>query len=191
MAEEREAVWKMGRGRFQALEGVHRPHVMEISTVQYGRMSKSARKAYDAKRSAEWDASAECAAKYARLCFEAYEADPEILKSPDLHPEAKSAIWAEKLRRKKAEVEERLKALREQNQIQSADELEVGDRVYWLLAGRYVRVVKKAKASFRGVDDDGHETKVAVRACHWLHYNELKEAAEQGRTTIRPERGGT
>lgn len=180
-------VWKLTRDGFQARAGVHRPHIAEISPMQYAHLSGRARREYDVKRSREWQASGDCAADYARQCFEAWEADPTILKSAEISSDAKTAIFHERSRREQAATDARFEELRRDNEIRSIDEVEVGDRVYWLF-GRYVRVTKKFKASFRGVDDRGEEIKCAIRACHWLHYTELKAAAEQGRTTVRPER---
>lgn len=192
MAEVREGsktlprpVWQMSRDGYQACMGVHRPYIAEISPMQYAGLSKRGRAEYDAKRSQEWAASAECAAEYARACFEACEADPSIYQDPAIHPEAKSAIFHERERREKAAAKARFDVLSAENRVEPAD-VQVGDRVYWLLGGRYLTVTKKSKASLRGVCERGEEYKAAIRACQWLHYNELQEAAKAGKTTIKP-----
>lgn len=184
-ANEGLPVWQTGRDHFQSRAGVHRPWIAEISPMQYAGLSKRGKVEYDAKRSREWQASADCAAEYAAACFAAWETDASIYTDPRIHPDAKTAIFHERLRREKAAADARFKALQDGNAIRSADEIQIGDRVYWLLGGRYITVTKKSKASIRAVDDTGEEHKAAIRACQWLHYNELRKAADEGRTTVR------
>lgn len=183
-----EPVWKMSAARFQALAGVHQPFIMEVSHLQLSRMGKRARKEYDEKRAREWQASADCKAEYARRCFEAYMAEPELLKSPELHRDAKDAIYGAIRRSEKAELDARFEELRAQNQIRSAEELRVNDRVFTIMGGEYVTVTKLFKASLRGVTERGEERKLKIGYCSWLSYRDLEQAAKDGKTTIRPER---
>lgn len=181
-------VWQLSRDAYQAHKGVHRPWIAEISPMQYAGLSKRARQEYDAKRSREWDASAACAQAYADACFAAYENDLRILEHPEIHPDAKTAIFFAVKRRTEALDRARFDALSRENAVEPAD-VQLGDRVFWLLGGRYLTVTKKSKASLRGVCERGEEFKAAIRACQWLHYNELQEAAKAGKTTIKPRRG--
>lgn len=178
-------IWQQGRGFYQARAGVHRPWICEIAPSQYASLSKRQRAEYDAKRSREWAASAECAEEYAQACLAAYDADPEILRDPEIHPDASDAIFWARRRREEAATKARFDVLSAENRVEPAD-VQVGDRVFWLLGGRYLTVTKKSKASLRGVCERGEEHKAAIRACQWLHYNELQEAAKAGKTTIKP-----
>lgn len=180
-------VWKIGRDLYQARLGIKRPHIGEISGVQYGLMSKRAKKAYDAKRHAEWEASGACATQYAKEVFEAFLDDPGILEHPELHREARTAIISAKIRFAEADKEARLEALRDDNRIETAEEVRAGDRLWWLLGGRYLKVTKVLKISLRGIDEDaGTEHLAKIGACIWLKSNDLNEAAEAGKTSVRP-----
>lgn len=182
------STWTIGRDAYQARLGVTRPHIAEISPVQYALMSKRARKVYDAKRHAEWDASAECANQYARECVEAFIADPAILDRSELHREARTAIIQAQLRSNEADAAARFEALRVDNAIESGADVAKGDRFFWLLGGRYLTATKSLRASVVGTDEGGREFKCQARACQWLKYDDLKAAAAEGLTSVRPAR---
>lgn len=185
--ENETPVWRMSRDGWQAKQGVHRPWICEISPMQYAHLSKRGKAEYDAKRAREWQASADCAQAYSDACFAAYQADLRVLNDPEIHPDAKSAIFYAVKRQEEQAQRARFDALQRENTIASTAEVEIGDRVYWLLGSRYVTITKKSKVSLRGTDERG-EYKVAVRACQWLHYGELQEAAREGKTTVKPQR---
>lgn len=173
-------VWKIGRDAFQARMGVHRPWIAEISPAQYAGMSKRAKAAYDTKREREWEASANCAQAYEQLCFAAFEADNGILTHADLHPDAKRAIMTEINRRTKEDAQARFRRAQVWNTLEVINQVKPGDRIYTLLYGRYVTVVKTFKASVRVRDDVGDEFTVHIGACQRYHYNELKALFDKG-----------
>jgi hypothetical protein len=170
--ESATPTWQMGRDRYQALRGVKRPHIAEISPVQYALMGKRAKAAYDVKRHAEWQASADCAAEYARECVEAFIADPSILDSASLHYEAREQIQANAQRVAKQEREQSLAAAHQSNRLSAGDVVSPGDRLWSLLHGRYVVVAKASKLSFRTTDG----VKVNVGACLRLKHDDLVAA---------------
>jgi hypothetical protein len=49
--------WCMTASQYQAAMGIKQPHIAEISPMQYAGLSRRGKAQYDAKRSAEWDAS--------------------------------------------------------------------------------------------------------------------------------------
>lgn len=172
------------RAQWKAFRGVHTPHIGEVSGVQLARMSGAARRRYDATRAAEWQASADAGAEYARACIEAYDADPTVLDRAT--QDAREAIHNEIARREAAARVERIKALSVENDDLAS--MREGDRVWWLVGGRFVRVVRVLRVSLR-VALDGErsvggmrEILVSRRECRWLHYNDLVAAADAGRT---------
>jgi hypothetical protein len=175
-AGESEPVWKLSRDGWQARQGVHRPFIAEISPMQYAHLSKRGKSEYSAKRAREWDASDACGRAYAAACVEAVDANPAVLLDPELHPDARAAIRTERLRRSEAEALARFEALHSKNAIEPG-KVQVGDRVWWLLGSRYLKVTKVSKASVRGLDEKGEDHKAAIRACLWLRYDDLKAQA--------------
>lgn len=168
-------VWQKTRDRYQSERGVHRPHIAEISPMQMGMMSQRAKEAYQKKRSAEWAASEKCATEFAQACFEAYLADPTILRSPRISEDARKQISFALRRSEQAEREARAAAAHRENRLSSKDQVSVGDRVWALLGGCYITVEKVFSASVRGRDDQGRSRKVAIKALMRLSYQDLQE----------------
>lgn len=173
-------VWQKSRDAFQASTGVKRPYIAEISNMQYSGLSKRGKVAYDAKRSEEWQASADCANDYAAQCFAAYLADPSILTHAALDRDARDAIRFERLHADKVSAKAKLDATSATNAI-AIDDVKEGDRVFWILGGSYGHVTKKNRLSLVLRLERGIETKAALRACTWLHYNELVLASAAGK----------
>lgn len=169
--------WQMTRAQWKARAGVHTPHIGEVSTVQLGRMSRAARTRYDNERRAEWQASADASNEYARRCVEAYDADASVIERAS--DDARSAILGELARRQKEARAERLQALAKQNVDVAA--AKPGDRVWWVLGGRYVRVVAALRVSLRITVGD-RQIRVNRGECQWLCYNDLVAAEAAGRT---------
>jgi hypothetical protein len=140
-------------------------------------MSRAARTRYDNERRAEWQASADASSEYARRCVEAYDADPTVLERAS--SDARSAIHAALAQREKESRGQRLQALAKQNVDVAA--AKPGDRVWWVLGGRYVRVVAALHVSLRVVVGD-RQIRVNRGECQWLQYNDLVAAEAAGRT---------
>jgi hypothetical protein len=180
MSEETTVpVWQQSRDAFQAAAGVKRPYIAEISNMQYSGLSKRGKVAYDAKRSEEWQASADCANDYAAQCFAAYLADPSILEHSALARDARDAIRLGRQRADEAIAKAKLDATSATNAI-AIDDVKVGDRVFSILGG-YGRVTKKNRLSLGLRLESGFETKAPILACAWLHYRELVLASAAGK----------
>jgi hypothetical protein len=179
-------VWQISVHAYQA-KGVHQPWIAEIAPSQYAGLGKRARADYDAKRAREWDASADYKSAYAAECLAAVDADPMILTHPACHTDAREAIYYARARRDKDQHKELVRAASEENSLPDPSEVRAGDRVYHLLSGQYLHVVKVNRQTLHCVTSAGAQYKAKVRACQWLHYNEL-QAAVVARAPIRPER---
>lgn len=149
----------MTASQYQAAKGVHQPWAMEISPVQYARMGKSAKRAYDAKRAAEWDASAECKRQYEREVLAAFDAGAFSLSDPTVLQDAARVVRRALADREIARVEAEREQALEDNMLVIAD-LAVGMRVYCLVGGRYADVVKVNRKSAIVRFDGGREYKV-------------------------------
>ena len=183
-------VWQKNRTMYQSHMGVERPHIMEISPMQYGLLSKAARVRYDANRDAAWAASTACAKTYEEACAAAYLADPAILNDPKITKDAKDAIyWARTQATKDAE-QARIALINKTNRILPTDDVQVGDRVFSLMWNGYGVVEKKTKASFSLRTEDGSLMSTKILACQWLHYDDVKKAAALGLTSAHPRNSG-
>lgn len=184
--------WTISASAYQASKGVHQPWIAEISPWQYANMSKRGKARYDERRSREWQASADCKGDFARECVEAYDRGEIVVDGgrwfdhPDLSRDAKDAIWGEVLAREKRAKQATLDKASAGN-VPSLETLRIRDTVYDLLCGRYGKVVKLHRITVRLAFDcapDAPEwirgSKTSLRGCQWLHFNELKIAAEHG-----------
>ncbi len=165
-------VWQQTRGQFQAQLGVPRPYIAEIHPgVQYARLSKRARKAYDEKRAAEWDASMQCAQDYQKAVVEAYEAG-EFTRE-DACKEAWSIVLSHLVAKEKEAKQAAFEARYAENPI--GDAAEVGMRCYDLMTRRYGVITKMWKVSAQVRFDDGNEYKVRIGQLWHRSYNDVKE----------------
>lgn len=181
---ENPPAYTMSKSQYQARSGVHQPMICEISPMQYQGLSKRARREYDAKREREWNASAEIKQAYTREVIAAYDAGEIDADTPGIHADAKSAILSERVRRSKQEAEERYEAARRENEIRSADELKIGDRVHSLMVG-YGEVVKINQKSVRIQSERGghmqdRTIKCGIGELQWLHASDLRAEVEAG-----------
>lgn len=173
-------VWELSASMYQARAGVHAPHIGEISPTQYNRLSGRSRRAYDAKRSQEWQASADCKGQWRRLVVEAHERGEFHYSDSGVHREAKSAVLGAQIERNKQVAAERFVQARKDNQITGPDDVEIGQRVHSLMVG-YGVVIKKNRKSCRlqcNFAWGESEVKCSYRELEYLHYNELKAKVE-------------
>ena len=140
--------WAVSAAAWQHAQGIHQPHIGEISPVQYARLSGRSRRSYDAERHAEWDASANVKREYARLVLEAHDAGTFALGDTDVHPDAERAVRAAHRARVQAEQAARWEQAQADNQLSIA-EISVGDRVWVVMGGHYGTVTKVSKKSIR------------------------------------------
>lgn len=172
--------WQISASHYQRLKGVHQPHICEISPWQYSQMGKQQKAAYDKKRAAEWNASAEVKSEWAQLLLAAYDRGEVDLTSTDTHEEAREYIRLGLRCRKEAEKKVEFEKARLANQIRSVDEVSVGDRVFDIMGSRYGVITKKNRQSVRFRPDvvagcyDPGEYKTGPGALLWLKYDDLK-----------------
>jgi preprotein translocase subunit YajC len=171
--------WKYTAYQYQAAMGVHEPHIAEISPMQYAGLSKRGKAQYDAKRSAEWDASAACKQEWRALVMAAHDADAFNQHDPSTSDEARQAIAHEAQRRREAAAQFRFQEASHRNRITSADQVNVGDRVFSIMCGKYGRIVKKSKQSVRIELENAPAwmtapVKERIGAIEWLSHNDLQ-----------------
>lgn len=178
-----QPIWTMSTSQYQSMRGVKQPWICEISPMQYAHMSKRQQAQYDEKRSREWQASADCKQEYHEAISAAYTAGAFDLNDSDVHEDAKKAVfWLEQEQQKKS-AEERMAQATEENQIRSFDEISIGDEVYDIMCGGYVRVVKKSRLSCRAeyVGDapylKGKTILCKLGAIQRKSYNDMQAAA--------------
>jgi hypothetical protein len=173
--------WTITPDRYQHLIGVKQPWLAEISPMQYGLLGKRQKEAYDKKRAAEWEASGAAKDEWRGKVISAWDAGIIDSHSPELHPEAKTAITMEKIHRGKAAKEANLQAAQRTNEITSVDQVEVGDRVFDLMSGKYGKVTKKNKTSVVFEQEAGGYNpgprKVDARGLRWKSYTDLQAEA--------------
>lgn len=174
-------VWKMTRDAYQAMRGVKRPHIAEISPMQMGLMSKRQRSTYSTTRGAEWDASAKCYADYRAECYAAYVLDQSILIHSEITKDAKNEIGYG-IQIAKEQRDAQVRALLNATNRVKVDDVVVGDVVFSIMRREYLKVTKKWAVSIEGTNDVGACFKTKIMACMWLSHDDLNRAVEQGRT---------
>lgn len=173
-ATQKTPAWQICASAYKSVRGIHQPHIGEISGVQRGRMSKRATVAYDKKRRAEWQASADGSEAWELEVLQAYRADDFSFDDPGLHPDAAAAVRRGLLRAKKAKRDQAWKEYQAMNWLEIS-EVKKGDRVHSLMCG-YGIVTRMSKKSIR-IDTEGSDgTPVLVRAggIQRLHYSDLQ-----------------
>lgn len=147
--ETMDKPWTYSPASWLYANNVHQPWISEISGMQYAGLSKRAKKAYDEKRSREWQRASDEKEKWLELCLTAYDAGEFTLRSPGLNDEAKDWIERGLLKRKqdaaKAEYDKRY----EENRRVEIANLEVGGKVWDFIARQYGTVIKKSKLTVR------------------------------------------
>ena len=183
--------WMYSASQYQNAHDVKQPWIAEISPMQMGMMSERAKKAYFAKRSKEWDASAAIKQEWADKVYEAYKQGKFRLEdTPEsrsmFETSARSVISARKAAESKAEKDALMKAAKSQNQIISTEDIVVGDRAFDALYGNYGTITKTFKNSVRFADDKGGERSVNVGRLNWRSRNDLEKAALNGEEIRQP-----
>jgi hypothetical protein len=145
--------------------------------MQYARLSKRARRAYDKKRHAEWEASAEGRDEWAAEVIAAFNRGEFTLEDPQLHPEAAKEIRHAQYRAEEAEKEKAAEEARKSNQITGPEDVSVGDRVYSVFAG-YGTIVRVSKLSVR-VDFGSREMRQRYGALQRLSPDDLKKECQK------------
>lgn len=141
--------WEMSASQYQLSIGVHQPWIAEISIPQYAGLSKRAKREYDAKRAKEWQASADAKTEWRNKVMEAYDKGIITKNTPNLHPDARSAITLALIAKEKQQKETTFDKAYAENHIKSISELNVGDRVYDIMTRSYGKVEKTFKNSVR------------------------------------------
>lgn len=97
--------WQTSPEAWKSVRGIHTPWIAEVSPMQRGQMSARQGAAYDARRSAEWDASAKGYAAWLAEVMGAFDAGVFGLEHPELHERARDAIRTELVARDKRAAE--------------------------------------------------------------------------------------
>ena len=84
--------WQIAAVAWKGVRGIHTPWIAEVSPMQLGAMNGRTRRAYDERRRAEWDASAEGHAAWRAEVMAAFDAGAFTLDHPELHREARDAV---------------------------------------------------------------------------------------------------
>lgn len=184
-AERLAKPWTTDASRYQSALGVKQPWIAEISPVQYGRMSARAKKAYDAKRAAEWEASGVAKERWRKEVLRAFDLGQFRLDDDDVTEDAREAVRLGQRRVAEAAEKSALALARTANQVLPG-ELEVGDRVYDLMRGKYGTVSKVFKKSARVDYGDGAST-TGIGGLQWHSYNDLLEVVKRG-DPVKPAR---
>lgn len=150
--EVRAKPWLYSPDTFQAVIGVKQPWLAEISPVQFGRMSKRAKVEYDRKREAEWAASAEAKAEWRRLVIDAHNRGAWSKSTPNVSREAKSELFAAKVRADEQKAAASLEQARKKNSLRISD-LSPGMRVHYIMGNHYGTVSKVSKKSARMIPE--------------------------------------
>jgi hypothetical protein len=147
--------------------------------MQIGRMSDSERKRWQAKRSAEWQASSDCKNEWARAVQKAFDAGKFKKTDSDVHDDAVTALTRNQARDDKNRKEKLLSKARKDNEIASPSELKVGDKVFHL-SGNYMEVKKIGKKTITLFDPVRKEdrTQVNLGWVRWLDARDLEASIE-------------
>lgn len=105
--------WQTTPEAWKSLRGIHTPWIAEVSPHQLAAMNGRTRRAYDAKRSAEWDASAKGYAAWLAEVMAGYDAGAFGLNHPELCERARDAIRTELVARARRAEEAAEKARRD------------------------------------------------------------------------------
>ena len=184
-AERLSKPWTTDAARYQSALGVKQPWIAEISPVQMGRMSARAKKAYDAKRAAEWEASGVAKERWRKEVIRAFELSLFRLSDDEVTNEAREAVRFEQRRAEDLAQKRALVVARTANQV-LPDEVAKGHRVWDLMRRQYGVVTKVFTKSARVEFLDGKDRTIPIGQLQWLSYDDLKGAVERG-DPIKPE----
>ena len=158
--------WQTTPEAWKSARGIHTPWIAEISPHQLASLPASQRRAYDAKRRREWDASAEGYAAWLAEVMAAYDAgafDPRDLRIPRAVSEA---VGIERVRRAAAAEKQAAEAARAAVLADhwTRETVKVGDAV-WHFIYRWMRVrrVNRETVTLAPLDGGTFAPKVAWR----------------------------
>lgn len=165
-------LWTKTPSTYLREKNIYEPWMGEISETQMARMSKRQRKSYLAKRGGEWDAAKQGKNEWGDQVYEAYKRGEFDLDNPESSFEARDVVR----KRIKLDQESAVSdAWTGSNNIQSVEELNVGDRVFDVMRRDYATVTKKYKNSVRvKFDDLPTESTVNVRQLKRQSFDDLK-----------------
>jgi hypothetical protein len=167
--------WNESASSYQSLLGVHQPHIAEISGYQYSRMSQRQQKQYDAKRHAEWDASAEAKRTYAEHVVRCWLDGAFDLA--DATDDAQLAVRRYKTALAEQQLEaDKAAALKANRDIAS---VAVGDHIFCIMGNWYGTVTKRNKSTVWFMPDnppawlaDPRGFKASLGTIQWQSYND-------------------
>lgn len=122
--------WKYNANQWRYAHDIHIPHIAEISPMQYAHLSKAGRRRYDAKRSDEWEASAQGYADWQAAVLAAYDNGTITRHTEGIHPDARNLIIDTEIDRRKQREEEERKQRITAAQYQDISEIEKGAEVF-------------------------------------------------------------
>lgn len=158
--------WQTTPEAWKSLRGIHTPWIAEVSPHQLAAMNGRTRRAYDAKRSAEWDASAKGSAAWLAEVMAGYDAGAFGLDHPELCERARDAIRAELVARARRADEAAEKARRDAALADhwTRETAKVGAPV-WHFIYRWMRVrrVNRETVTLAPMDGGTFAPKVAWR----------------------------
>lgn len=171
-------VWEISPSQYLAAIGVHQPWIMEISPLQYSRMSKRAKAQYDEKRRGEWQASADAAEQWRQLVMRAYAEGSFTTKTPGVSREARDVIWSMEAARSEALRAEERRKVSAANSVEGVPE---GAIIYDRMWRRYARLLKRLKAG--GLKVEYVDGNTAKKADHFFNILSDEDVTAEGLTS--------
>lgn len=168
-------VWEMDGDQYLRANNILKPYICEISGHQYALMSKRSQRAYDEKRTKEWQAAIDGQTEWLRLLLAAYDAEEFTLDTPGLSDAAKNQVYYEMARRMKARDRAALIAAREANRISSIDQVKIGDRIYHGIYG-YAEVIKINRKTIKVKLSSGFSPSDPPDMFYFRAHHEMKPA---------------
>lgn len=166
-------IWEITSGQYLAAIGVHQPWIMEISPLQYSRMSNRAKTQYDEKRRGEWQASADAAEQWRQLVVRAYAEGLVTPKTPGVSREAWDVMWSVEVAKSEAQRAAERQRVSAVNSVESVPE---GAIIFDRMWQRYARLLKRLKAGGLKVEyADGNTAKKDSAFFNILSDEDVKE----------------
>lgn len=181
--------WQCAAVAWKGVRGIHTPWIAEVSPMQLGAMNGRTRRAYDARRRAEWDASAEGHAAWRAEVMAAFDAGAFTLDHPELHREARDAVRSELVARAKRAAEEAEAARRRavEDDHWTRETAKPGDPV-WHILYRWMRVrrVNRETVTLAPLDGGRFAPKIAWRDALKHNPNDPADAPPPAAEEVRP-----
>lgn len=174
--EDLKRPWTINGSQWLIIKKIHEPWAGEISPMQYARMGKGQKAAYDRKRHKEWNDAAKGKAEWRDAVYKAHQDGKFDMNDRDVHPDVKDAVRRKASSDEKEEKERLLIKAMKENEIENTSQLKVGDTVYSIMARNYADVLKVSKKSVRISSQYSPKgMKQDVKALQWLSYDDLKK----------------